>query len=92
MASGRQQSDACFVEFEDPHSTQHTWRRYTDLLRDAFNPHGAGRGLFFSFDADITLTQQRCAISAMDKLCSAMKECESYTVHVQLALPEAADS
>lgn len=33
---------------------------YTALVKEAFNPAGAGRGLFFSFDADVTLTQQRC--------------------------------
>ena len=36
---------------------------YAALLREAFNPAGAGRGLFFSFDADVTLTQQRCGLS-----------------------------
>ncbi len=38
--------------------------RYTRLLKEAFNPAGAGRGLFFSFDADVTLTQQRYAEKA----------------------------
>jgi hypothetical protein len=39
---------------------------YTALLREAFNPAGAGRGLFFSFDADVTLTQQRYATISAD--------------------------
>lgn len=38
--------------------------QYLALVRDAFNPTGSGRGLFFSFDADITLTQQRFAASS----------------------------
>ena len=33
--------------------------RYVKLLRTALDPSGAGRGLFFSYGADITLTQQR---------------------------------
>ena len=33
--------------------------RYIKLLRAALDPSGAGRGLFFSYGADITLTQQR---------------------------------
>lgn len=40
--------------------------RYIALLKDAFDPSGSGRGLFFSFDADITLTQQRYAAIAGD--------------------------
>ncbi len=35
--------------------------RYIDLLRTALNPAEAGRGLYFSYGADITLTQQRWA-------------------------------
>jgi hypothetical protein len=41
---------------------------YTALLREAFNPAGAGRGLFFSFDADVTLTQQQCVCAALTEL------------------------
>lgn len=33
--------------------------RYAGLLRYAVDPAGAGKGLFFSYDADLTLTQQR---------------------------------
>lgn len=39
---------------------------YVRLLKEAFNPVGAGRSLFFSFDADVTLTQQRYAALAAD--------------------------
>ncbi|CAL8466862.1 g6398 [Coccomyxa elongata] len=35
--------------------------KYIDLLRTAMNPAEAGRGLYFSYGADITLTQQRWA-------------------------------
>lgn len=35
--------------------------RYIDLLRTALNPAEAGRGLYFSYGADLTLTQQRHA-------------------------------
>jgi hypothetical protein len=41
---------------------------YTALLREAFNLAGAGRGLFFSFDADVTLTQQRCVCTATARI------------------------
>lgn len=40
--------------------------RYIALLKDAFDANGSGRGLFFSFDADVTLTQQRFAAVAGD--------------------------
>ena len=40
--------------------------RYLNLLRDAFNGSGSGRGLHFSFDANITQTQQRAARLAAD--------------------------
>lgn len=36
-------------------------RRYIRLLRAALDPSGAGRGLYFSHGADVTLTQQRWA-------------------------------
>ncbi|KAK9809957.1 hypothetical protein WJX72_002549 [[Myrmecia] bisecta] len=35
--------------------------RYIELLEHALDPLGAGRGLFFSYGSDITLTQQRYA-------------------------------
>ena len=35
--------------------------RYAALLRYAIDPSGAGKGLFFSYAADLTLTQQRYA-------------------------------
>ena len=40
--------------------------RYLNLLRDAFNGSGSGRGLHFSFDVNITQTQQRAAQLATD--------------------------
>ena len=40
--------------------------RYLNLLRDAFNGSGSGRGLHFSFDTNITQTQQRAARVAAD--------------------------
>ncbi|KAK9864404.1 hypothetical protein WJX84_006665 [Apatococcus fuscideae] len=39
-------------------------KRYVELLKDAVDPKGSGRGLFFSYGADLTLTQQRVAILA----------------------------
>jgi hypothetical protein len=33
--------------------------RYISLLRKALDPSDAGRGLYFSHGADLTLTQQR---------------------------------
>ena len=33
--------------------------RYAKLLSYAVDPSGAGRGLFFSYSTDLTLTQQR---------------------------------
>lgn len=44
--------------------TLHTICRYVGLVKDAFDPARSGRGLFFSFDADITLTQQRFTASS----------------------------
>lgn len=42
------------------------------LLREALDPAGAGRGLFFSHGADLTLTQQRWVAAAADtKLAAA---------------------
>ena len=38
--------------------------RYIELLKDAVDSKGSGRGLFFSYGADLTLTQQRVAILA----------------------------
>ncbi len=35
--------------------------RYISLLKTALNPAEAGRGLYFSYGADVTLTQQRYA-------------------------------
>lgn len=33
--------------------------RYISLLRKALDPSDAGRGLYFSYEADLSLTQQR---------------------------------
>lgn len=40
--------------------------RYAGLLRYAVDPSGAGKGLFFSYGADLTLTQQRRDVIAKD--------------------------
>ncbi|KAK9821752.1 hypothetical protein WJX81_003319 [Elliptochloris bilobata] len=40
--------------------------RYVALIREALDPAGAGRGLFFSHGADLTLSQQRWAAVAAD--------------------------
>lgn len=41
-------------------------RRYISLLRMALDPAEAGRGLYFSYGADVTLTQQRWAEAQAD--------------------------
>lgn len=45
--------------------------RYLSMLEDAMNPAGAGRGLYFSYEADITLTTQRAALVAEDAVLAA---------------------
>lgn len=41
--------------------------RYAGLLRYAVDPAGAGKGLYFSYGTDLTLTQQRQTTLANDE-------------------------
>jgi SacI homology domain len=45
--------------------------RYLELLKEAFNPGTAGLGQYFSYETDLTLTQQRAAALAEDAVSGA---------------------